>query len=253
MLLVIDIGNTNIVAGVFQASELACSWRIATRPDRTADEYSVLFSDLFDRHDISQQDIESIVISSVVPPLNDCFLELSEKFFGSSPTFVDPASQRVLEIRYEPLSDVGADRIVNAVAALTIVEPPLIVVDFGTATTFDAVDASRAYVGGVIAPGAGISAEALFLRASRLPRIEIHKPEAILGTSTVKSMQSGLYYGYVGLVDGIIERMKRELGEAAVIATGGLAPLISQESVHIQSIEEDLTLLGLREFHLQSV
>jgi type III pantothenate kinase len=140
---------------------------------------------------------------------------------------------------------------VNAVAALKLVAPPLIVVDFGTATTFDAVDRGPAYVGGVIAPGIGISAEALFLRASRLPRIEIHKPETAVGTSTVGSMQSGLYYGYIGLVDGIIERMKSELGEARVIATGGLAPLISSESRHIQQVEKDLTLLGLREFHSQ--
>ena len=253
MLLVIDIGNTNVVAGVFSGSELRCSWRIATRQDRTSDEYGVLFSDLFHRHSIVLQEIESIVISSVVPPLNDCFLELSERFFGTFPSFVDPDSQRVLKICYEPVSDVGADRIVNAVAALRLVKPPLIVVDFGTATTFDAVDAAGTYIGGVIAPGAGISAEALFLRASRLPRIEIHRPKTTVGTSTVKSMQSGLYYGYIGLVDGIIERMKREVGEAAVIATGGLAPLICEESVHIQRIEMDLTLFGLREFHIQSL
>ena len=251
MLLVIDIGNTNIAAGVFQGLELTSSWRIATRRDRTADEHTVLFSDLLERKELSSRDIDSVVISSVVPPLNDCFLELSQEFFGQIPNFVDPSSQGVLEIRYEPVSDVGADRIVNAVAALKIVPPPLIVVDFGTATTFDAVAAGPAYVGGVIAPGIGISAEALFLRASRLPRIEIHKPEAAVGTSTVGSMQSGLYYGYIGLVDGIIGRMKSELGEARVIATGGLAPLISAESCHIRRVENHLTLLGLREFHSQ--
>ena len=251
MLLVIDIGNSNIVAGVFRGSKLASSWRIATRQDRTADEYTVLFSDLLERKEISPRDIESVIISSVVPPLNDCFLELSQGFFGQTPNFVDPTSQEVLEIRYQPVSDVGADRIVNVVGALKIVSPPLIVVDFGTATTFDAVDTGPAYVGGVIAPGIGISAEALFRRASRLPRIEIHKPEAAVGTSTVSSMQSGLYYGYIGLVDGIIERMKSDLGEARVIATGGLAPLISAESSHIRRVEKDLTLLGLREFHSQ--
>ena len=251
MLLVIDIGNTNIVAGVFRGLELTCSWRIASRRDRTTDEYTVLFSDLFERREISPCDIESVVISSVVPPLNDCFLDWSRQFFGQTPNFVDPTSQKVLEIRYQPVSDVGADRIVNAVAALKLVSAPLIVVDFGTATTFDAVDRGPVYVGGVIAPGIGISAEALFLRASRLPRIEIHKPDAAVGTSTVGSMQSGLYYGYIGLVDGIIERMKSELGEVQVIATGGLAPLISAESRHIQKVEKDLTLMGLREFYSQ--
>ncbi len=249
MLLVIDIGNTNIGAGVFRGLELTSSWRIATRRDRTADEHAVLFSDLLERKELSPKDIESVIISSVVPPLNDCFVELSQEFFGHIPNFVDPTSQEVLEIDYEPVSDVGADRIVNAVGALTIVSPPLIVVDFGTATTFDAVDTGPAYVGGVIAPGIGVSAEALFLRASRLPRIEIHKPQAAVGTSTVGSMQSGLYYGHIGLVDGIIERMKRELGEARVIATGGLAQLISAESSQIRRVENHLTLLGLREFH----
>ena len=251
MLFVIDIGNTNIVLGVFSGSKLRYSWRIETQHVSTSDAYELVFLDLFQRNALSRQEITSVVISSVVPILNDCFLKLSEKIFGRKPSFVDPASQKLLPINYNPVSDVGADRIVNAVAALNIVEPPLIVVDFGTATTFDAVDHSRTYLGGAIAPGVGISTEALFLRASRLPRIEIARPGMAIGKSTVKSMQSGIYYGYIGLVDGIIERMTGELGQASVVATGGLSSLISKDSVHIQKIEENLTLLGLREFYIR--
>lgn len=251
MLFVVDIGNTNIVAGIFRGENLECSWRISTDPGRTVDEYAVLFSQLFSWNKISPDRIESIVISSVVPPLNDVFLELCQKCFGQLPIFVDPAGQELLDIQYEPISDVGADRIVNALAALDLVTPPLIVVDFGTATTFDAVDRSSVYVGGVIAPGIGISAEALFQRASRLPRIEVHRPRSVIGRSTIESMQSGLYFGYIGLVDGVIARMRSELGSAQVIATGGLATFIASESQYIQRTEKNLTLMGLRKYYIE--
>ncbi len=249
MLLVIDIGNTNIVLGGFEGRRLAHSWRVATRRDRTADEYAVLCRNLFQTANLGASDIEAIIISSVVPPLNEYFEELSRKYFGLKPDFVEPETQKLIPIRYRPPSDVGADRIVTAVAALELLGAPAIVVDFGTATTFDAISREGEYLGGIIAPGIGISAEALFVRASRLPRIEIRKPPQTIGDSTVTSMQSGIYYGYVALVEGILERMKRELGDAPVIATGGFAKTIARETSSIGSVEENLMLYGLRIFH----
>ncbi len=249
MLLVIDIGNTNIVLGGFVGTELKHSWRVATRRDQTADEYAVLCRNLFQSAGIGASDIEAIVISSVVPPLNEFFEELSRKYFNLRPQFIQPEQQRLIPIRYRPVSDVGADRIVSAVAALDLVGAPAVVVDFGTATTFDALSREGDYLGGIIAPGIGISAEALFMRASRLPRIEIRKPPQVIGDSTVTSMQSGIYYGYVALVEGILARMRGELGDPLVVATGGFAKTIARETSSIDRVEENLILYGLRIFY----
>ncbi|HSR68827.1 MAG TPA: type III pantothenate kinase [Acidobacteriota bacterium] len=248
MLLAIDIGNTNIVLGVFEGDELVRSWRVSTRKDQTADEYGVFLRNLFQLDEIDTRKIADIAICSVVPPLNDTFVKMARLYFGRKPAFVDPISQDLMPIRYQPASDVGADRIVNAVAVRSRLGTPAVVVDFGTATTFDAVSREGEYLGGVIAPGVGISADALFARASRLPRVEIRRPAQVIGQSTVNSIQSGIYYGYLGLVDGILKRMSAELGGARVVATGGLAPLLKDESSGIEAVEPDLTLYGLKLF-----
>lgn len=249
MLLTVDIGNTNIVLGVFEGDDLVESWRIATRKDQTADEYGVLCRSLLSLRLIEPGNIHDVAICSVVPPLNEAFGKLSRQYFHHEAYFIDPANQDLMEILYNPPSDVGADRIVNAVAVRERLGCPAIVVDFGTATTFDAISSQGQYLGGIIAPGIGISSEALFARASRLPRIEIKRPAEVIGSSTVSSIQSGIYYGYVGLVDGILRRMKAELGSPRVVATGGLAPLIESESSQIESVERDLTVHGLKIFY----
>ena len=250
MLLAIDIGNTNVVLGVFDGDRLIRSWRLSTRKDRTVDEYGALCRDLFRLGDLDPRQIEYVAVCSVVPPLNDCFQRMARLYFGRKAWFVDPVEQSMMPVRYNPPTDVGADRIVNAVAAKERHGVPAIVADFGTATTFDAVSGQGEYLGGIIAPGIGISAEALFSRASRLPRIEIRKPPGVIGDSTVHSIQSGIYYGYAGLVDGILKRMKSELGGAVrVVATGGLATLMQTESDQIDTVEDDLTVHGLRIFH----
>ncbi|MFB3903408.1 MAG: type III pantothenate kinase [Acidobacteriota bacterium] len=249
MLLVIDVGNTNTVLGVFQGKTLTCSWRVRTCKDRTVDEYGVLLHNLFTLGRLSFQDVESVVISSVVPPLNERLTQLSRRYFGHEALFVEPANQSVIPVLYNPPSDVGADRIVNALAAFELVGGPAIVVDFGTATTFDAISRHGEYLGGVIVPGVRISAEALFTRAAKLPRIEIREPSRVIGDCTVAAMQSGIFFGYVSLIEGVLRRMKQELGPAAVIATGGLATRIAYRAEGIDRIEEDLTLQGLRLFH----
>ena len=249
MLLVIDIGNTNIVLGIFQGTALEHSWRISTSRNRTVDEYASLCDHLFHMAGVRMDRVEDIAVCSVVPPLNDCFKVLSQRYIGREPLMVDPVGQSLLPIRYQPKSDVGADRVANSLATLDLVGAPAIAVDFGTATTFDAISARGEYVGGVIAAGIGISAEALFSRTAKLPRIEIARPGKVVGTSTGGSIQSGLYHGYVGLVEGILKRMKEELGGARVVATGGLAPLIAGASEGIDLIEENLTLYGLRIYH----
>jgi type III pantothenate kinase len=193
--------------------------------------------------------VEAVVICSVVPPLNDCFSELSRNALGVEPCFVEPEEQSLMPIRYFQPADVGADRIVNAIAVRELYGVPAIIVDFGTATTFDAVSPEGEYLGGIIAPGIGISSEALFSRAAKLPRIEIKRPEHGIGRSTVESMQSGIFYGYVGLVDGILKRMERELKGANITATGGLARLIATEFDGFDRIEDNLTLYGLRIFY----
>ena len=213
MLLVIDIGNTNIVLGIFHGTTLEHSWRISTRRNRTVDEYASLCDHLFRMAGVQMDRVEDITVCSVVPPLNDCFKELSLRYIGREPLMVDPVGQSLLPIRYQPKSDVGADRVANSLATLDLVGAPAIAVDFGTATTFDAISDRGEYVGGVIAAGIGISAEALFARTAKLPRIEIARPGRVVGTSTSGSIQSGLFHGYVGLVEGILKRMKEELGE----------------------------------------
>ncbi len=250
MLLAIDIGNTHLVLGIFKGDQLVHSWRVVTRRNQTFDEYAVLFRNLFELEGIASKDIEGMVISSVVPPLNETFESLARQYFSLEPLFIEATRQDLVPIpTYKPPADVGADRIVNAMAAFDLIGGPTIVVDFGTATTFDAISGKGEYLGGVIAPGIGISAEALFSRASKLPRIEIRKPSKVIGDSTVGSMQSGLYFGYVGLVEGILRNMKEELGEAQVLATGGLASLVAAATEAIDRVEEDLTLFGLRLFH----
>lgn len=247
MLLVIDVGNTNTSLGVFSGAELIANWRMATVRYRTADEYGVLARQMFLLSAVDYKQIFAVIIASVVPPLNQTMELMSEKYFGHKAVFVDNRTDTGLPIKYQPPTDVGADRIVDAVAAVHRYGAPCIVVDFGTATTFDAINAAGEYLGGVITPGITISSDALFARAAKLPRVEIKKPPTVIGSSTVGSIQSGLYYGYAGLVDGILRRMMLELGsETRVVATGGLAGLIAQASELIETVDDTLTLEGLR-------
>ena len=247
MLLVIDIGNTNTVLGVFDGPRLAADWRLETKQRQTADEYGILARNLFALAEMEVSKIQHIVIASVVPPLNSVLEQMALKYFKLKPLFVEPGVKTGMPVLYDSPADVGADRIVNAVAAYERYGGPVIVVDFGTATTFDAISTKGEYLGGVITPGPGISAEALFARTARLPRVEIKAPAKVIGTSTVGSIQSGLYYGYIGMIDGILERMLHELGtNTKVIATGGYATLIGTGSARIQQIDPNLTLEGLR-------
>ncbi|MEK7341277.1 MAG: type III pantothenate kinase [Candidatus Binatota bacterium] len=250
MLLAIDIGNTNIVLGVYEGKKLVTHWRLLTQPERTADEYGVLISHLVSSQGIRREQIHSIIASCVVPPMLGMIQELGERFFGMSPLMVGPGVKTGMPILYDSPKDVGADRIVNGVAAYEKYHDSCIVVDFGTATTFDFISKKGEYLGGSIAPGLLISVEALFQRASKLPRVEIVKPKEVVGKNTVHSIQSGIFYGYVGLVDGIVERiLKENRVRAKVIATGGLAPLIAPESSVIGEVDEFLTLAGLRIIH----
>ncbi|MBI3755629.1 MAG: type III pantothenate kinase [Deltaproteobacteria bacterium] len=247
MLLVIDIGNTNIVLGIYEGGRLAHHWRIGTKKSRTADEYGVILIDLFHFAGVNPADINGAIVSCVVPPLTDIFMEMSERYFKSKPLVVGPGTKTGMPIMTDNPKEVGADRIVNAVAAYEIYKDAVIVVDFGTATTFDYISPKGEYMGGAIAPGLGISTDALFQRAAKLPRVEIAKPKKVIGKNTIDSMQAGIFYGYIGLVDGIVERMKREVGsKPKVAATGGLAGLIAPESKTIEYVNEFLTLDGLR-------
>jgi len=247
MLLVIDAGNSNITLGVFRGAELVAQWRLLTDRDKTGDQYGAEIRDLVEQASIDRQEIEGIAIASVVPPLDRHFRQISESSFGLKPLFVDHTTDTGLKILYDSPADIGADRICDAAAAVTKYGAPCIVVDFGTATTFNAVNAANEYLGGVIAPGIKISAEALFSRAAKLPRVEIKRPEKVIATSTIGAMQSGLYHGYAGLVDGLLEKMIAEMGSRPrVIATGGLAPLIAGASKFVELIDETLTLDGLR-------
>ena len=247
MLLVIDIGNTNTSLGVFDGENLVANWRLTTARERTGDEWGVHTRNLFALAGVDFKSIDAIAIASVVPPLNFTLKRMAEVYFRVTPLFVDHTIETGVPILYQPPSDVGADRIVDAVAAIHKYGAPCIVVDFGTATTFDAINATGEYLGGVITPGITISSDALFERAAKLPRVEIKRPEKVIGSATVEAMQSGLYYGYVGLVDDILRRMIDELGGSPrVIATGGLAPLIAKGSRYVEIVDETLTLEGLR-------
>jgi len=250
VLLAIDVGNTNTVLGAFEGQALRQHWRIETSHSRTADEYGVLLRQLFAVAGLDARAVDAVVVSSVVPPLAFTLRRMSERYFGVAPLFIGPGVKTGMPILYEDPREVGADRIVNAVAAWHRYACGLIVVDFGTATTFDAVSQKGEYLGGAICPGIGISMEALFRHASRLPEVEFVRPPHVVGKNTIASMQSGLVYGYVGLVDGICERMAAELGfPPKVVATGGLATLISGVSRSITEVDEHLTLDGLRLIH----
>jgi len=263
MLLVIDVGNTNTVLGVFAGvakvhpgesaqhdpryERLVAHWRVATALNHTVDEYGVLFRSLFSMDNLDASGIKGIVISSVVPPLDSTLRQVCERYFKLKPLFIEPGVKTGMPVQYENPAEVGADRIVNGVAAFEKYGGPCIIVDFGTATTFDCVSAKGEYVGGVICPGIGISADALFQRTARLPRVDIRKPSRVIGSTTVGSLQSGLYYGYLGLVDGILEQLLPEMGkDTKVLATGGLAPLIGTASKYIKTVDDFLTLEGLR-------
>jgi type III pantothenate kinase len=247
MLLAIDLGNTNTVFGVYDASDkLVMHWRLSTQKERTVDEYGILLRNLFSLEKIDAKKIRRVIIASVVPPLDPVLNEMVSAYFSVKPVFVTHENAGI-PVLYDDPREVGADRIVDAVAVVEKYGKPAIVVDFGTATTFNAITAAGEYRGGVIAPGIVISAEALYEHAAKLPRIEIRKPANVIGTSTVGSMQSGLFYGYVALVDGILTRMKKELGSATrVIGTGGQAPFISQETKLIDTVDPNLTLDGLQ-------
>ncbi len=260
MLLVIDVGNTNTVLGVFAQADsggnaeetpryerIVANWRVATSRRSTVDEYGVLFRNLFSMAGLEAHGIHGIVISSVVPPLDPVLRQVCERYFNLRPLYIEPGVKTGMPVHYDNPAEVGADRIVNAVAAFEKYRGPCVIVDFGTATTFDCVSAKGEYMGGVICPGIGISADALFERTARLPRVEIRKPARVIGTNTVGSLQSGLYYGYLGLIDGILELLLAELGqETQVIATGGLGPMIGPGSKYIQHVDDFLTLEGLR-------
>ncbi len=248
MLLVIDVGNTNIVLGVFKKDLLITDWRIRTERNTTEDEFNLLASGLFAGRDISLKDIDRTIISCVVPPMVTILDSFCQKYLGHCPNWVDATSYKGMPILYPNPAEVGADRIVNAVAAYREFGCALILIDFGTATTFDAVSPKGEYLGGVISPGIMISAEALFLKASKLPRVEIFTaPDNIIGNSTIQGIQSGIIYGYAGLVDGVVDRMKKEMGtNPKVVATGGLAELMSGVTSCIDSVKSDLTLVGLR-------
>ncbi|UMV48913.1 type III pantothenate kinase [Paenibacillus macerans] len=247
MFLVVDVGNTNIVLGIYKERELLHHFRIGTNRQATVDEYGVLIYNLFQMSHIQVQDIEGVIISSVVPPLMHVLEALCEKYLRRKPLVVGPGIKTGLNLRYENPREVGADRIVNAVAAIKQYGGPLVVVDFGTATTFDCIDAQGNYLGGAIVPGIGISTEALYQRASKLPRIELEKPKKVIGRNTVNAMQAGIIFGYAGQVDGIVERIAAEMGaKPKVVATGGLAELIASETRSIEEVNPRLTLEGLR-------
>ncbi|MCQ4088970.1 type III pantothenate kinase [Saccharibacillus sp. JS10] len=248
MILVIDIGNTNIVLGIYQDRQLLHHFRISTSRQSTSDEYGVMIYNLFRMWNVDAEKIEGVMISSVVPPIVGVIDQMCRTYLQQTPLIVGPGIKTGLNLRYENPREVGADRIANAVAAVELYGGPLVVVDFGTATTFDCIDHQGNYLGGAIVPGIGISTEALYQRASKLPRIELEKPKKVIGRNTIHAMQSGIIYGYAGQVDGIVKRIRNEMetDTLQVIATGGLAPLICAEIESAHEVNPLLTLEGLR-------
>jgi type III pantothenate kinase len=246
VLLAIDVGNTNIVVGIHDGSAWLRSWRAETDASRTADEYAALFDGFFRFVGTSLRHADAVVISSVVPALTTTFAELSRVYCSAEPVVVGPGIRTGIKILYDNPREVGADRIANAVATFDLYGGPAIVIDFGTATTFDALSGDGEYLGGAIAPGLIISADALFRHAARLYRVELKRPKLAIGRDTGSSVQSGLIYGYVGLIEGLIARFKEEMGPARVIATGGLADVIGRETTQIEIVNPMLTLDGLR-------
>lgn len=248
MLLVMDVGNTNTVLGVYERERLVAHWRLTTVRDRTVDEYGILARNLLSLASLDVAAIDGLMIASVVPPLNGVLEAMARDYFGVKPLFVEPGIKTGMPILYENPQEVGADRIVNGVAAYELFRTSLIVVDFGTATTFDAISEKGEYLGGAIAPGLSISAEALFQRAARLPRVDIRRPPAVIGRNTTHSVQSGLFYGYLSLVQGILGRMRSEMGgRAHSVGTGGLvAPLEAELRALLDDVKPNLTLEGLR-------
>lgn len=247
MLLAIDVGNTNMVLGIYQGNDLKVSWRISTNRQQTGDEYGIILKNLFSQAGITVEELSGIIISSVVPPLMSALTEMSRRYMHKEPLVISSEINMGINLLVDNPWEVGADRIVNAVAGYALYGGPLIIVDFGTATTIDAVSTDGDYLGGAIAPGIGISTEALFQKAAKLPRVELVKPQQVIGRNTIASMQSGIIYGFAGQVDGIVKRMFQEFTVAPqVIATGGLATLIARESETLQTVNPLLTLDGLR-------
>lgn len=247
MLLTIDIGNTNITFGLYEGTSLNASWRIRTIHDKTADEYGILMEQLFHHRGYRPDQVTGAAMASVVPPLTPVFVQACRQYVGQTPLVVDAGVRTGVRIRYDNPREVGADRVVDAAAVRALYRLPACVVDFGTATTFDAVSAEGDYLGGAIAPGIGIAAQALFERTAKLPRVELTRPPSVIGHNTTHSMQSGILFGYVGLVEGMVARFKAELGpETCVIATGGLAEIIARETDVIEIVDPWLTLHGLR-------
>ena len=247
MLLVIDVGNTNIVLGIFKDQELVDHWRVSTDRLRTTDEYGVLIRHLFYLNGVNSEEIDAIIISSVVPPVMPTLERMCQRYFGLTPLVIGPGVKTGMDIKYDNPREVGADRIVNAVAAYEKFGGPVIIIDFGTATTFCAVDKKGTYLGGAICPGIGISTDALVQRTAKLPRIEVVQAEKVICRNTVESMQAGVFYGFVGQVDGIVTQMRRELGcKARVVATGGLAVIVAPATDAIDVVEPMLTLEGLK-------
>ncbi len=251
MLLAVDVGNTNVVLGVFRGKELLAHWRLSTSPSRTADEFAILTLGLLGQAGISSREIDATAVASVVPPLQFALQEFTRRTFGKPALFVGPGTRTGMPILYDNPREVGADRIVDAVAAYDRWRTALVIVDLGTATTFDCVSAAGEYLGGAIAPGLHVSMDALFHHAAKLPRVELVRPDRAIGRNTIASLQSGLLYGYAALCDGLARRMIAEMGEPRpkVVATGGLAPLVAAESELIEEVDEMLTLEGLRILH----